>query len=108
MLAPFRISPEKRSSAHLGRGACLGKLRAMLNRRKAMIGYLAYTIAKPIAMHAMKRKAKAAAKKDAGSRINTKAIVAGAGAVLGGLLFWRNRRGRDEESHPSDEKSHSS
>ena len=81
----------------------------MLNRRKAMIGYLAYTIGKPIAMYAMKRKAKAAAAKEgAGSRINTKAIVAGAGAGLGGLLFWRNRRGRDEESHPGDEKSHSS
>ena len=74
-----------------------------------MIGYLAYTIGKPIAMYAMKRKAKAAAAKEgAGSRINTKAIVAGAGAVLGGLLFWRSRRGRDEESHPGDEKSPSS
>jgi hypothetical protein len=75
----------------------------MLNRRKAFIGYLAYTIGKPVAKRALKRKAKAATPgKREGSRMpNAAAIVAGAGAVLGGLLFWRNRRGSDEESSPS-------
>jgi hypothetical protein len=72
----------------------------MLNRRKAFIGYLVYTIGKPVAKRVMKRKAKAAVPGTReGSRVpNASAIVAGVGAVLGGLLFWRKRRGREEES----------
>jgi hypothetical protein len=75
----------------------------MLNRRKAFIGYLAYTIGKPVAKRALKRKAKAAKPgRREGSRVpNVAAILAGAGAVLGGLLFWRRRRGSDEESSPT-------
>jgi hypothetical protein len=75
----------------------------MLNRRKAFIGYLVYTLAKIGAKRVAKQKAKAAVPGTReGSRMpNTSAIVAGAGAVLGGLLFWRSRRGSDEESSPS-------
>jgi LPXTG-motif cell wall-anchored protein len=75
----------------------------VLNKRKALIGYLVYTAGKPIAKRALKQKAKEAVPGTrAGSRApNTSAIVAGAGALLGGLLFWRKRRGRDEESQPS-------
>jgi LPXTG-motif cell wall-anchored protein len=71
----------------------------MLNRRKAFIGYLVYAIGKPVAKRVVKRKAKAAVPGTReGSRLpNTSAIVAGAGALLGGLLFWRKRRGREQE-----------
>lgn len=73
---------------------------SMLNRRKAFIGYLAYTIGKPIAKRVMKQKAKSAVPgQREGSRLpNTSAVVAGVGAVLGGLLFWRKRRDRSQES----------
>jgi hypothetical protein len=72
----------------------------MLNRRKAFIGYIVYAIAKPIAKRVMKQKAKAAVPGTReGSRLpNTSAIIAGAGALLGGLLFWRKLRGGEEES----------
>jgi hypothetical protein len=72
----------------------------MLNRRKAFIGYLVYTIGKPIAKRVMRQKAKSAVPGTReGSRLpNTSAIVAGVGAVLGGLLFWRKRRDRSQES----------
>ena len=75
----------------------------MLNRRKAFIGYLVYTLAKIGVKRVVKQKAKAAVPGTReGSRMpNAAAIIAGAGAVLGGLLFWRNRRGGDEESSPS-------
>jgi hypothetical protein len=72
----------------------------MLNRRKAFIGYLVYTIGKPIAKRGVKEMAKSAAPGTReGSRLpNTSAIVAGVGAALGGLLFWRKRRDRSHES----------
>ena len=75
----------------------------MLNRRKAFIGYLVYTIGKPIVKAGMKQKAKAAVPGTrGGSRLpNASAIVAGVGAVLGGLLFWRKRRDRSQESPES-------
>jgi len=72
----------------------------MLNRRKAMIGWLVYTGVKPFIQQAMKSrasKAKAAATPGSGdSRRGTlargAAALAAAGAALGGLLFWRSRR----------------
>jgi LPXTG-motif cell wall-anchored protein len=75
----------------------------MLNRRKAFIGYLAYTIGKPFAKRVIKRKAQAAkpGKREGSRAPNAAALVAGAGAVLGGLLFWRRRRSSDEESPAS-------
>jgi len=68
---------------------------AILSKRKAIIGWLVYTIAKPMA----KRKAKSAAPGKRGGVIA--GIVAGIGAVLGGLMFWRKRRSKDEESFQS-------
>jgi LPXTG-motif cell wall-anchored protein len=75
----------------------------MLNRRKAFIGYLVYKLGKPIAKRVMKRKAKGAVPGTReGSRApNIPAILAGLGALAGGLLFWRKRRARDEPSPPS-------
>jgi hypothetical protein len=89
----------KRSSARLGRGACLGKLRPMLNRRKAMIGYLAYVVGKPMAKRAMKKKAKAA-KPPKRARISGAAVAAGIGAAAGALFFWRKRRGGSSGEQP--------
>lgn len=74
----------------------------MLNRRKAMIGYVAYTIGKPLAKRAMKRKAKAAApSKRAG--ISGATVAAAIGAAVGALFFWRKRRngGTGDQSPPS-------
>jgi hypothetical protein len=68
---------------------------AILSKRKAIIGWLVYTIAKPMA----KRKAKSAVPGKRGGVIA--GIVAGIGAVLGGLMFWRKRRSKDEESFQS-------
>lgn len=72
----------------------------MLNRRKAMIGWLIYTGAKPFIKQAMKSRAKKA--KDAatpgtgdsrrGAVARGTAVLAAAGAAVGGLLFWRSRR----------------
>jgi hypothetical protein len=72
----------------------------MLNRRKAFIGYLVYRIGKPIVKRMMKETAKSAVPgtRERSRLPNTSAIVAGAGAVLGGLLFWRKRRDRSQES----------
>jgi LPXTG-motif cell wall-anchored protein len=72
----------------------------VLNKRKALIGWLVYTAAKPIAKRVVRRKAKSAVPGTReGSRMpNTAAMVAGIGAALGGLLFWRRRRSEQEES----------
>jgi hypothetical protein len=68
-----------------------------VNKRKAIIGWLVYTAAKPIAKRALRSKAKSAVPgKQRGSRKpNVAALVAGAGALVGGLLFWRSRRDDD-------------
>lgn len=73
----------------------------MLNRRKAMIGWLVYTAGKPLAKRALKQRAKSA--KSAvpgtagakGSGAPKGALFAGAAALVGGLLFWRSRKGDD-------------
>jgi LPXTG-motif cell wall-anchored protein len=72
----------------------------MLNKRKALIGWLVYTIGKPIAKRAMKSKAKAAVPgtRPGSRKPNVAAIVAGASALLGGLMFWRRRRSEHEET----------
>jgi hypothetical protein len=99
---PFRDLSLKRSFAPPGakERVCFKLPRVMLNKRKALIGYLVYAIGKPVAKRVLKRKAKAAVPGTReGSRVpNTSAIVAAVGALLGGLLFWRKRRGREEES----------
>jgi hypothetical protein len=75
----------------------------MLNRRKAMIGWLVYTAAKPFVKRALRSRAKGAVPGTrAGSRApNNAAIVATLSAVVGALMFWRSRRSEDEED-PSE------
>ena len=74
----------------------------MLNRRQALIGYLAYTAGKPIIKRVVRSKAKSAVPGTReGSRApNTAALVAVAAALLGALAFWRRRRS-DEETFVS-------
>lgn len=74
----------------------------MLNRRKAMIGWLVYQAGKPIAKRAIKSRAKGAkgvVPGTAGSKgggAPKGAILAAAGAALGALLFWRRRKSGDD------------
>jgi hypothetical protein len=70
----------------------------MLNRRKAMIGWLVYTAAKPFVKRAMRSRAKGAVPGTReGSRApNNAAIVATLSALVGALMFWRSRRSDDE------------
>lgn len=73
-----------------------------MNKRKAMIGWLVYTGAKPIAKEMLKSKAKAAApgKKAGSRRPSVAAILAGVGAAVGAVMFWR-RRGPSDDYTPS-------
>ncbi len=75
----------------------------MLNRRKAFIGYLVYSAARPFVRRALRSKAKSAVPGTReGSRApNAAAVVAAAGAVLGGLLFWSRRRSSGAEPSES-------
>jgi hypothetical protein len=69
----------------------------MLNRRKAMIGWLVYTAAKPLLKRTLKSKAGSAVPGTReGSRAPNNAAVIAALAALGGVfMFWRNRKGDD-------------
>ena len=71
----------------------------MLNRRKAMVGWLAYKAAKPIVRRALRSRAKGAVPGRRGaSRVpNNAAILATLAAVAGGLVFWRNRKSGEGE-----------
>jgi hypothetical protein len=62
----------------------------MFNKRNAFIGWLVWTLGKPIA----KRKAKQAIGGKRGGAVA--ATVAGLGAAAGGLMFWRKRRGQQQ------------
>jgi hypothetical protein len=64
----------------------------MFSKRNAFIGWLVLTIGKPIA----KRKARQAVGGKRGGAIA--AGLAGVGAAVGGIMFWRKRRGHDESS----------
>jgi hypothetical protein len=64
----------------------------MFSKKNAIVGWLVLTIGKPIA----KRKARQAVGGKRGGAIA--AAVAGIGAALGGLMFWRKRRGGSESS----------
>jgi hypothetical protein len=69
---------------------------SIINRRNAVIGFLAWEGAKVVA----KRKAKQAIPGVEGRRPNKAAFVATAAAVAGGLLFWR--WWQENGSHPSE------
>jgi hypothetical protein len=64
----------------------------MFNKRNAFIGWLVLTLGKPIA----KRKARQAVGGKRGGLLA--AAVAGVGAAVGGLMFWRRRRGQQHGS----------
>lgn len=68
----------------------------MLNRRKAMIGYLVYLTGKPIVKRMMKRKARSAVPgmRQTSRMPKVSAVAAGLGALVGGLMFWRRRRAK--------------
>jgi hypothetical protein len=73
----------------------------MLNRRKAMIGWLVYSAAKPIAKYAVAKKAKQVAT-DSSTQTRSgagkiAARAAALAAVAGGVLFWRSRSGKDDD-----------
>jgi hypothetical protein len=71
----------------------------MLNKRKAMIGYGVYTLAKPIAKAKLRKKTPEPPKRSKAKWIGgITAAVAAAGATAGGLIFWRKRRGSDEST----------
>jgi hypothetical protein len=72
-----------------------------MNKRKALIGWIVYSVAKPIAKRVVKRKAKAAVPaRRSGSRFvpNTAGIVAALAAVGGAVFFWRKKSDGDESS----------
>jgi hypothetical protein len=66
----------------------------MFSKKNAFIGWLVWTLGKPIA----KQKAKQAVTGKRGGI--AAATVAGVGAAVGGLMFWRKRRGQDESPQP--------
>jgi hypothetical protein len=70
----------------------------MLNKRKAMIGYGVYTIAKPIAKAKLRKKAPDPPKRSKKLIGGIAAATAAAGAAIGGLVFWRKRRGSGEST----------
>ena len=74
-----------------------------MNKRKAMIGWLVYTAAKPIAKRMLKSKARSAVPgtRADGRRPNKAAIVAGLAAIAAAVMF--RRRGSDDgDSGPSE------
>ena len=77
----------------------------MFNRRKAMIGWLVYTAAKPFVKRAMRSKAKSAVPgtREGSKAPNTAAILAGLAAAAGALMFWRSRRDDDDDSSASSD-----
>lgn len=77
-----------------------------MNKRKALIGWLVYTAAKPIAKRAVTRKAKTAAPtpKSSKSRVVLKstAIVAATAAAVGSAIFFWRKKSDDGESPATD------
>jgi hypothetical protein len=69
----------------------------MLSKRKALIGWLVYTGAKPLAKQALRQGVKSVAKPAGKSKKKTVAAVgtvaAAAGATAGAVMFWRRRNG---------------
>jgi hypothetical protein len=72
----------------------------MLNKRKAMMGWLVYTAAKPVVKRVVKRKARSAVpgRREESRGPNKAAIAAGLAALGGALMFWRRRSGAGEET----------
>jgi hypothetical protein len=63
-----------------------------MNKRKAMIGWLVYTAAKPLVRQFVKRKTKSAVPASPGRSKSRLAAMVAAGAAIGGaLFFWRRK-----------------
>ena len=60
----------------------------MFSKRNAFVGWLVLTMGKPLA----KQKARRAVSGKRGGALA--AAVAGVGAAVGGLMFWRRHRGQ--------------
>ena len=60
----------------------------MFSKRNAFIGWLVLTLGKPLA----KQKARQAVSGKRGGALA--AALAGVGAAVGGLMFWRRHRGQ--------------
>ena len=71
-----------------------------MNRRKAMIGYLVYTAAKPFVRRAVRSRARGAVpgRREGSKAPNNAAIAVALAAVLGGLMFWRSRRAGGQDT----------
>lgn len=67
----------------------------MLNKRKALIGYVVYKFAKPLVKHSLRARAK-------GAHPGRKAVPVGIGALAGALAFWRKRRPSGESEAPPE------
>jgi hypothetical protein len=71
----------------------------LLTKRKALIGYGVYTIAKPLAKAKIMKKVPEPPRKRSPKLIGgIAAAVAATGAAVGGLIFWRKRRGGAEST----------
>jgi hypothetical protein len=62
----------------------------IVNKRNAVLGWLTWRVGKRVA----RRKAKQAVPHVEGGRPNKPAMVAGAAALLGTLMFWRKLKKR--------------
>ena len=71
-----------------------------MNRRKAMIGWMVYSAAKPFLKRAMRSKAKGAVPgtREGSKAPNNAALLVAIGAAIAGLLFFRNRGDGDAET----------
>ncbi len=64
----------------------------IVNRRNAVLGWGVWSVSKRV----LRRKAKGATPKVGGGRPSKSLIAVTGAAVIGGLTFWRTRRGGDE------------
>lgn len=71
----------------------------MFSKRNAFIGWLVVTFAKPLAKRKTRSKLSSATPGKRGGAIA--GAVAGLGAAVGGLMFWRKRRGKGESATSS-------
>jgi hypothetical protein len=70
----------------------------MFNKRKAFIGWIVYTLGKPFAKRALKSKARSATPGKRGGIVA--GAVAGVGAAVAGLMFWRKRKKEEASPQP--------